>query len=150
MSYFESLHFDYSLLVRIKPGVDRIEAAREDVLVSKGVSVTIRKSRTITRAVEFVSSTTKTFEVEAGLKAAHLEVLKATVKREVQKQTGVRSEESETIEHTVTLPGAKAQKYTLSWTDSYRHGTVQIDTGESKRTYPFSWRESTEFQVVPA
>jgi len=150
LSHFDSLQVDYSLLVQLDPNVSRIEAAREEIHIPKGVSVTVKRSRTITHAVEIANNETSGVQVEAGLNAAHIDVLKATVKSEIQKQTGIRFEESETIEHEITLNGAETQNYTLLWADFVRRGIVEINAHGAKSNLPFNWRERTELQVVPA
>jgi hypothetical protein len=150
LTHFESLQVDFHLLVHLDPNVQRVEAAREEIHITEGVSVTVKRSRTISHAVEVINTVTGGLEFEAGLKVAHLDILKATAMGEIQKQTGTRFEESETVEHEITLSGEKRQNYILSWTDFMRTGFVEVDARGTKKSVPFNWRERTELNVVPA
>jgi len=149
LSHFDALQVDFTLLVHLDPDVQRVEAAREEIHLTEGASVTVRRSRTISHAVEVTESETRSTQFEAGLKFAHLDTLKATVKREIQKQMGSRFEESETVEHQITLSGEKKQNYVLSWTDFLRSGFVEVNSPEAKSRIPFTWRERTELNILP-
>jgi hypothetical protein len=110
LSHFESRQVDFTLLVHIDPSVQRVEAAREEIHLTDGANVTVKRARTISHSVEVMDTKTISSQLEAGLKFAHLDILKATVKGEIQKQTGSRLEESETVEHEITLSGRKKAK----------------------------------------
>lgn len=148
--YFESLKVDYSLVVSLEPHPERIEAAAEEIRVPAGVNVNVKRSRTIKRVVELLESTTDGGRVEAGLKVGQLEIIKATIHSEIQRQTGRRFEETETIEHEVSLSGEKSEAYRLVWADLLRNGVVEIHESGQIRLVPFCFREQTELQVFPA
>jgi len=149
LTHFESLQVDYSLLVQLDTGLHRIEAAGEEIHIPEGVSVTIKRARTITHAVEITTSEKRDSELEASFTGTHLGILKATITNEIQKQTGIRFEESETVEHQITLSGDKSQNYRLVWADFVRSGIVEINAKGNRTALPFNWRERTELQVVP-
>ncbi len=150
LSRFESLKVDYRLLVQLEPELDRMEAASEEIHVPEGVSVKVRRSRTITHSVEITHRETEGSQVESGLKVGQLEIIKATVQSEIQRQAGLRFEQTETIEHEISLSGDKNQFYRLVWADFVRRGIVEIHERGMRTELPFNCRERTELQVVPA
>lgn len=147
---FESLRVDYSLLVRLEPELDRVEAATEEIHVPAGVTVNVRRTRSIKRAVELTQSETNSGTVESGLKFGQLGIITATVQNEIRKQTGRRFEEIETIDYEIGLSGDNSESYTLVWADFMRRGIVEIREGEKTTELPFRCRERTELQVVAA
>jgi hypothetical protein len=149
LSHFESLQVDYRLLVQLDPELHRIEAAGEEVHIPQGVSVSIKRSRTITHSVEITESEKLDAGLEASFTGSHLGILKATISSEIQKQTGTQFQESETVEHQINLSGDKCQNYKLVWADFVRSGTVEVDSKGTRGKVPFTWRERTELQVVP-
>jgi hypothetical protein len=148
LSYFDSLNVDYHLVVHLEPELQRIEAASEDIRVAAGVNVTVHRARTITHGVEIRRTETHSHEIEAGLKIASLDMLKATIKTEVQTQAGHSWEETETVGHDVVLSGDKSPAYKLLWTDLMRVGTVEIHKDGETTTLPFSFRERTDLDVI--
>jgi hypothetical protein len=149
LSYFDSLKIDYRLEVHLEPELERIEAATEEIHVPAGVNVTVKRSRTMKHGVEITRTETHSDEIEAGLKIASLELLKATIKTEVQTQSGRSWEETETVEYEVSLSGDKSLAYKLAWADLMRVGTVEIHQDGETTTLPFSCRERTEMDVIP-
>ena len=150
LSYLlDKLKVDYSLHVNLKPEVEKVEAATEEVRVPPGVTVSVKRSRTIKHSVEIKDINTTEAGLEAGLKLPGIDVLKATIKTEVQSQLGHSWEESETSEYEVSLSGDKSPIYKLSWTDFMRVGTIEIRQNDQTRTFPFNCRESTTMEIIP-
>ena len=150
LSYLlNKLKVDYSLHVNLKPEVEKIDAASEVVRVPPGVTVSVKRSRTIKHSVEIKDINTVESGVEAGIKLPGIDVLKATIKTEVQSQLGHSWEESETSEYEVSLSGDKSPAYKLSWTDFMRVGTIEIRQNDQTRTFPFNCRESTTMEITP-
>ena len=150
VSRFESLKVDYSLLVSLDHQNARVEAATEDVRVPVGVTVSIKRSRTITRAVELTESETNRRQVEAGVKIGQLDILKATVLSEIQRRAGRTFETSETVEYNIALSGDKSPAYRLVWADIVKSGVVEIRGAGDVQSIPFSFRERTELDVLAA
>lgn len=150
LSHFESLKVDYSLVVSLESNLERIEAAAEEIRVPPGVNVTVKRSRTVKRVVELLENSKDGAKVEAGLKIGQLDIIKATIHNEIQKQASRRFEETETIEYEVNLSGEKSESYRLVWADLMRNGTVNINESGEIKSLPFCFRERTELQVQTA
>lgn len=149
LSYFEALNIDYSLRVRVEPELERVDAATEEIHVPLGVSVNVKRCRTIKHSVEIVDSEKTGGKLEFGLKIASLDVVRGTISNEIEKQIGKRFEETETIEYDVTLSGDRSQSYKLIWSDLMRRGIVEIHKDGVATPVPFRCRERTELDVIP-
>jgi hypothetical protein len=150
LNHFESLQVDYALDVEVNSEFERVEAAVEEIHTPTGVTVTVKRSRTIKRNVEVVLQQVEGHKVDAGLKFGQLDILRATIHSELRRQTGQSLEEAETIEHEVTLDGNKSTTYNLVWADLARHGSVVIRQEGQEPKLPFHVRERTELHVVAA
>lgn len=145
---FDALDVDYTLDVAFNPDLERVEAAAEEVSVPAGVTVTVKRSRTIRRNVEVIVQRVEGHKAEVGFKVGQLDILRATIQNELRRQTGQSLEATETIEYEVSLDGDKSSRYRLVWADLVRHGSVGIREAGRERRLPFRARERTELRVV--
>jgi len=147
-NHLMSLQIDYSIDVEFINDLERLEAAAEEVHVPAGVTVSIKRSRSIKRNVEIQTQQVEGEKLEVGLKFGQIDIIRATIHNEIRRQTSQSLEKTETIEYEVTLDGSKSTKYNLVWADLIRHGSVLVKQEGLEFKFPFSVRERTELHVV--
>lgn len=119
------------------------EAATEEVNVPYGVKVKVKRSRTITRTIHIQWETLDGLGLSTGIK----DIVNASIKGEIKQIKGEEYRENETVEYEVELNGEKSNRYKLTWIDTWRKGSVELQ--EESKTYflPFEVREKTELNV---
>ena len=119
-------------------------------LKSSGVTVSIKRSRSIKRKVEIQTQQVDGEKMEVGLKLGQIDIISRTIHNEIRRNTGESLEKTETIEYEVTLDSSKNAKYNLVWAELIRHGSVLVIKEGLEFKFPFSVRERTELHVVAA
>ncbi len=123
---------------------ERLQAATEIVHVPVGVSVTVKRGRTIEHNVEINWRTAVSGQVEAGLK----QLVNVSIVGELERTRGRVYKESETIEYEVALQGTQSGQYKLVWTDVWLHGVTELEEDGRTQYIPFRFRERTELVVA--
>lgn len=122
------------------------EAASEEVNVPDGVKVTVKRSRTIARAVNIQWGAIGGMDASVGIK----NIVDTSVRWEMKKIKGEDFKETETIEYEIELNGEKSNRYKLIWIDTWRKGSVELreESIESQTHFiPFEIREKSELHV---
>ena len=130
--------------VCLEPELEIIQANVEEVRIPVGVSITVKRSRTIEHAVEIDRKVSGGANTDVGLK----QILSASIRGEIEKRQGYSYQESETIEYEIELSGEKNNLYRLIWTDVWRKGYVKLQD-EAFEKLPFRFRERAELEVLP-
>jgi hypothetical protein len=133
------------IIVHLQSELERVKAATEEVLVPDGVTITVKRSRTVEHTIEISWNKLGAANVDIGFK----QLLSASVRGEVQRSQGNSFQESETVEYEIELNGHKYNRYQLTWTDIWRKGVVELREQSSTRFLPFQFKERAELSVVP-
>jgi len=131
--------------VSLSERIERIAAASEEVRVPLGVTVTVKRARTFEHTVDIDWSVGGSLSVDGGIKA----VLSGSIRGEISRKQGTGEKESETVEYEIELKGDSSREYRLVWTDVWRFGLAEVQTGRAKHALPFRYREKTELEVIP-
>lgn len=121
------------------------DAASEIITISRGVTITIKRTRTIEHKIEINWKTAGISEIEAGLK----NFIIASIQGEIEKTSGDLYQFQETIEHTIELSGDISQKYKLTWVDFWHSGQAIIPQKGINQPLSFRFRKRTELVVNP-
>jgi hypothetical protein len=113
--------------------------------VPKGVSVKIKRSRTLEHTVQLALQSSTEGEVSVGF----WDILKSSIRAKLEEQHSREFRERETVEYEVELRGDVSTKFLLVWTDIWRSGVVHFSELGKNRSLPFKFRERTELDVQP-
>lgn len=128
-------------------GEQSIPVAKEEIAVPAGVKIKVRRSKSITRSVEFKDRLS--FRHGAGITLK--QVVELSIQRQYEQETGSTFHTNETVDYEVELDGSVATRYSLSWIEVWREGIAKkigqsLDvTGET--SVPFRVRERIELDV---
>lgn len=131
--------------VHLEDAEERVPAARETVMVPRGVTVKVKRARTVEHTVEVDWSVTGELRVEAGFK----QLLSGSIRGEISRKQGRSATESESMEYEVELKGETCEQYQLSWSDIWRKGIVEFQHKGRTLFAPLRFRERAELDVVP-
>jgi hypothetical protein len=131
--------------IHLDPEREKVPAATEKVQVPPGVSITVKRSRTLEHTVSIQWGTTSDISFGMGVK----DVWSSTVRNQIEETLGHTFKESETIEYEIELNGNQSKEYTLIWVDTLCKGSVEVLQGNKTELLPFEFREQTELQVKP-
>lgn len=122
----------------------RVPAAIETIHVPKGVTVKVKRSRSVEHTVEVDWNVVGSAQIDAGFKA----ILSGSIKGEISKKQGRSTSETEEMEYEVELDGKECNQYQLSWTDVWRDGTVEFMHEGRSSVAQFRYHERAELDVV--
>lgn len=131
--------------IRLDPGTEEIQTASEEVSVPAGVTIKVKRSRTIEHTVSIDWQLTSNVSVESGFKP----FISASIRGEIGQAQGRTYQESETLEYEVALSGETNTRYRLTWTDVWRKGMAEFQIGKDNQVLPFRFREWTKLDVFP-
>jgi len=131
--------------VHMESEEERVPAATEEILVPLGVTIKVKRSRTIEHTVEIDWSVASEGRFDIGIK----QMLSGSIRGEISRKQGRSSKESETMEYQIELSGDIRSQYRLVWTDIWRKGIVEFTHERTTHLAPFRFRERTELEVVP-
>jgi hypothetical protein len=131
--------------IHLDSEVDTINTTSEEVSVPHGVTIKVKRSRTMEHTVDIDWNTIGGVNIETGLKP----IISASIRGEIGYRHGRTYKESETLEYEVALNGETSTRYRLSWTDTWRKGIAEIPIGNETKVIPFRFRESTKLEVTP-
>lgn len=120
----------------------RVPVAVEVVKVPPGVTIKVKRTRTVEHAMELLSAQKVRTQVEADL----LRVLRSSVFGELERRLGRTYKESSSTEYEVQLNGEKSNQYRLVWVDVWILG--EADT-PGDGVVAFQFRDRTELEVLP-
>ena len=128
-------------------GEQRVPVAKEEVAVPAGVTIKVRRSKSIARSIEFKDRLSFKQGGEVTLK----QVVELSVQRQFEQETGTTFSTNETVEYEVELDGSVATRYSLSWIEVWREGIArrigQSHNGTGEIPVPFRVRERVELDV---
>jgi len=133
------------VVVRLEDEVERVKTNSEEVLVPVGVTIKVKRSRTIEHTVDVNWHSTRGGNIDIGLK----QLISASIHSELEQTHGRTYKQSETIEYEVELNGERYNQYKLAWTDIWRKGVVEFQQNNTTQVFPFRFREQTELEVIP-
>ena len=129
--------------LEFRPERKRIQVASETVGVPSGVTIKVKRSRTVEHTVAIDWRASGNFE--AGLQA----IISASIRGEIERSLGRTYQETETTEYEVELNGQNASHYNLVWTDIWLTGDSSVKEGKHINKLPFEFRERSELEVSP-
>jgi hypothetical protein len=130
--------------VRFEPEHEKIQATIEDVNVPNGVTITVKRSRTVEHTLEIEQSALQARQVKIGFE----KILGVSIRDKITKKSGKSYRESETIEYEVILNGEKNEHYRLIWIDIWQNGVAEFCENNEIHTVPFRFRKQTELHVI--
>jgi hypothetical protein len=131
--------------ITIEPDEIKSQAASEVVDVPKGVTIKVKRIRTVEHTINIEWSATIAGKGEVGIK----QLVSASIQGEIQRVKGYVSQQSESMEYEITLDGDKHTQYKLVWMDVWLKGTAEIQDGNGNSQQPFQFRDRAELKVVP-
>lgn len=131
--------------VHLDAEVESIQSISEEVSVPSGVTIKVKRSRTIEHTVDIDWHTSHGIHIEAGFKP----IISASIRGEIGQSQGRAYHESESLEYEVALSGEISTRYKLTWTDVWRKGVAEFRIGNTTQTLPFRFREWTRLEVHP-
>lgn len=134
-----------SVEIHLEGEPERAHILSEEVSVPPGVTIKVKRSRTIEHSVDVNWRASGGGSIDAGFKP----LLSASIRGEIEKEQGRAYQESETIEYEVALNGEKSTRYKLNWTDVWRRGVAEYREGGATHLVPFRFREWAELEVLP-
>jgi hypothetical protein len=134
-----------SIEIHLEAESERAHILSEEVSVPPGVTIKVKRSRTIEHSVDVNWRASGGGSINAGFKP----LLSASIRGEIEKVQGRAYQESETIEYEVALNGEKSTRYKLNWTDVWRRGVAEYRDGGVTHVVPFRFREWAELEVLP-
>ena len=134
-----------TVAIHLEAEPERAHILSEAVSVPPGVTIKVKRSRTIEHSVDVNWRVSGGGSIDTGFKL----VLSASIRGEIEKEQGRAYQESETIEYEVALNGEKSTRYKLNWTDVWRKGVAEYREGGETHLVPFRFREWAELEVLP-
>jgi hypothetical protein len=124
---------------------EKIQVKTEEVHVPPGVTIKVKRSRTIERTVEINWKVVGSVELSAGIK----ELISMSIIGEIERMQGHSFKQSETLEYEVELNGDKSSRYKLSWIDVWQTGALEYPIDNKTKVVPFRFNETSELKVSP-
>ncbi|MCP4403560.1 MAG: hypothetical protein GY801_40425, partial [bacterium] len=140
----DATHFK-GVRIELQNEVERCRVATEEVNVPHGVTIRVKRSRSIEHTLEIDWKTGFDMTTSASL----LDMLKAELHFELENRTTKKVGEIETIEYEVELTGKQNLSYCLSWTDVWRTGHLIVGDSGKTSIHPLRFREKSELSVTP-
>ncbi len=131
--------------INIEPDEIKSQAASEVIDIPKGVTIRVKRTRTVEHTISIEWSATIAGKGEIGIK----QLVSASIQGEIQRVKGYESQQSETMEYEVTLDGDKHTQYKLIWMDVWLKGIAEIQDGNINHQQLFQFRDRAELKVVP-
>ena len=131
--------------VHLDAEVESVQTTSEEVSVPSGVTIKVKRSRTIEHTVDIDWHTSRGINIDSGFKP----IISASIRGEIGQSQGRAYHESESLEYEVALSGEISTRYKLTWTDVWRKGVAEFRIGNTARTLPFRFREWTKLEVHP-
>ena len=138
-------HEQQVININIEPDEIKSQAASEVIDIPKGVTIKVKRTRTIEHTINIEWSTTIAGKGEVGIK----QLVSASIQGEIQRVKGYVSQQSESMEYEVTLDGDKHTQYKLIWMDVWLKGIAEIQDGNLNHQQLFQFRDRAELKVVP-
>lgn len=124
---------------------EKIQVKTEEVHVPPGVTIKVKRSRTIERTVEVNWNVVGSVALGAGLK----DIINASIVGEIERMQGHSFKQSETLEYEVELNGDKSSRYKLAWVDVWQTGAIEYPIENKTKVIPFRFNETSELKVSP-
>jgi hypothetical protein len=124
---------------------ERAQIVSEEVSVPPGVTIKVKRSRTIEHTVDVSWTVSGGASIDAGFRP----IIRASIQGGIEQERGRAFQESETIEYEVELSGQTCTRYKLVWTDVWRKGFAEFHQGGTTQILPFRFREWAELAVLP-
>jgi hypothetical protein len=134
-----------SIEIHLEAEPERAHILSEEVSVPPGVTIKVKRSRTIEHSVDVNWRASGGGSIDAGFRP----LLSASIRGEIEKEQGRAYQESETIEYEVALNGEQSTRYQLNWKDVWRKGVAEYREGGATHLVPFRFREWAELEVLP-
>jgi hypothetical protein len=131
--------------INLDSQIESIQSASEEVSVPPGVTIKVKRSRTIEHTVDIDWQMSGGINIDSGFKP----IISASVRGEIGQRQGRTYQESETLEYEVALNGETSTRYRLIWTDMWRKGVAEFQIGYRTQVLPFRFREWTKLDVYP-
>jgi hypothetical protein len=136
---------EQAINISIEPYEIKSQAASEVVDVPKGVTIKVKRIRTVEHTINIEWASTITGKGEVGIK----QLVSASIQGEIQRVKGYVSQQSESMEYEITLDGERHTQYKLVWMDVWLKGMAKIQDSNGTHQQPFQFRDRTELKVVP-
>ncbi|MFC1825536.1 hypothetical protein ACFL9T_22725 [Thermodesulfobacteriota bacterium] len=134
-----------SIAVHLQPETEKEEGATEEISIPPGVTIKVKRSRTVEHTVNVNWSIAGGGSIDMGVR----QIISASIRGEIEQTQGRTYQQTETIEYEVELNGEKSDRYELIWTDVWRKGVAEVQHGGQTRILPFQFRERAELHVTP-
>jgi hypothetical protein len=131
--------------INLDSQTESIQTTSEEVSVPPGVTIKVKRSRTIEHTVDIDWQVSGGISIESGIKP----IISASIRGEIGQRQGRTYQESETLEYEVALNGETSTRYRLIWTDVWRKGVAEFQIGYRTQVLPFRFREWTKLDVHP-
>ena len=131
--------------VHLDAEVESVQTTSEEVSVPYGVTIKVKRSRTIEHTVDIDWHTSRGINIDSGFKP----IISASIRGEIGESQGRAYHESESLEYEVELNGEASTHYKLTWTDVWRKGIAEFRIGNTTQALPFRFREWTKLEVHP-
>ncbi len=133
-----------NVMVKFLSEYEKLRVASEEVEVPRGVTIRVKRSRSVEHVIEMGQQSTRSINVDAGI----LKIINTSIHGEIQKKQNKAYRQTETIEYEIELNGNISNRYELVWVDVWQKGVVEIKRA-NLQVLPFQIRERTELQVLP-
>jgi hypothetical protein len=131
--------------IRLDAEVETAQTASEEVSVPPGVTIKVKRSRTIEHTVDIDWHISGGINIDSGFKP----IISASIRGEIGQSQGRAYRETETLEYEVALSGEITTRYRLTWTDVWRKGVAEFRMDSTTQALPFRFREWTKLEVYP-
>ncbi|WP_163665686.1 hypothetical protein [Adonisia turfae] len=131
-------------IVDLEPDLEEVQAAAEEVSIPSGVSINVKRSRTIEHTVEIEQGNFVSGSLNLGIP----DILGTTIRAEIEKRQGRSYRESEMIEYDVSLDGKVSEHYRLVWIDLWRKGVAEVTSNNCTVMVPSLMRKGTVLHVT--
>lgn len=131
--------------IHIDPDEVKAQAATEIVDVPNGVTIKVKRIRTVEHTLSIEWAAVLSAKGEVGIK----QLVSASIQGEIQRIKGYTLQQTESLEYEVTLNGERDNQYKLVWVDIWLKGTADIVDGNNSYSQPFQFRDRTELKVLP-
>jgi hypothetical protein len=122
----------------------RVDVATEVVGVPKGVSITVKRARSVQHEVKIDCRASGSLRLEASL----LKAASASVLADIEQAHGRSYQQTVETAYEVALSGEKASRYRLVWTEVWLTGTVAVGDVRTASSLPFTFRQRAELEVT--
>jgi hypothetical protein len=122
---------------------ERVTVGSEEVSVPPGVTIRVKRARTIEHSLEVNWSLSFGAGIEAGMKS----IVSASTLASIERQQGITMRNAETIEYDIALDGEKSCRWLLTWTEIWRSGLVEVPVSGTTTLLPFRFLEGAQLEV---